>query len=376
MTKNNTRIINAWCLYDWANSAYSLVITATIFPVYYSTATRASEGSDLVIFFGFRIVNSVLYSYSLSFAFLFIALLLPLLSGIADYGGKRKTFMKFFTYLGGLSCIALYFFTGPNVEHGIIFSMLACVGFAGGLVFYNAYLPVIATPDRYDMVSARGYAFGYVGSVLLLLFNLFTISNPSFFGMADGSMAARLSFVLVGVWWIGFAQVPFARLPSELQSSIPAKLLVKRGYQEILKVWHSLAALPMLRKFLIAFFLYNTGVQTVIYMAALFGDKELKMSGDKLILTILIIQLVAVAGSYLFAYVSKRRGNRASLIVMVLIWIFICVFAYFVHTEYQFFLLAFIVGLVLGGIQSLSRATYSKLLSLQYKGVHLLFQFL
>jgi UMF1 family MFS transporter len=362
MAKNNKRTINAWCMYDWANSAYSLVITATIFPVYYSGVTSGASGDDFVSFFGFRIVNSVLYSYSLSIAFLFIALLLPLLSGIADYGGRRKFFMKFFTYLGGLSCIALYFFTGENVEHGILFSMLACIGFSGGLVFYNAFLPVISTPDHYDMVSARGYAFGYIGSVLLLVFNLFTISKPETFGLADNTQAARMAFVLVGLWWMGFAQIPFIRLPRERRVGIPMRSLVKKGYQEIVQVWNSLGDLPMLKRFLIAYFLYNTGVQTVIYLAALFGDKELKMSGDKLILTILIIQLVAVGGSYIFALLSRYRGNRASLITMVLIWIFVCVFAFNVYTEAQFYILAFIVGLVLGGIQSLSRATYSKLL--------------
>jgi UMF1 family MFS transporter len=349
-------------MYDWANSAYSLVITSTIFPVYYANVTKGAGGSDIVRFFGYPIVNSVLYSYSISAAFLLIAMCTPLLSGIADYGGRRKYFMRFFTYMGGLACIALFFYTGQRVEFGIMVSMVACIGFSGGLVFYNAYLPVIASPERYDMVSARGYSLGYIGSVVLLLFILLMVSRPELFMLSDSGMAARISFVIVGVWWMGFAQIPFHYLPPDVRTEARWPTLISRGYRELRMVWDSLADLPMLKRFLAAFFLYNTGVQTVIYLATLFGSKELNLSGDKLILTILIIQIVAVGGSYLFAWVSGIWGNRISLIIMVTIWILVCLMAYTIRTEYQFYTLAFVVGMVLGGIQSLSRATYSKLI--------------
>ena len=361
-TKNEKKTINAWCMYDWANSAYSLVISSTIFPVYYNSATNSAFGSDRVEFFGFNITNSVLYSYSLSFAFLIIAILSPLLSGIADYGGRRKFFMKFFTYLGGLSCIGLYWFNGANVELGITLSVLACIGFAGGLVFYNAFLPVIATPDKYDIVSAKGYSLGYIGSVILLIFNLVTITFPDLFGFKTEVGAVKLSFILVGIWWIGFAQIPFYILPSNKRSGIDYSNIVKRGYHEIIQVWNSARQNKMLKRFLLSFFFYSTGVQTVMYLAALFGDKELNMPGNKLILTILIIQIVAVGGSYLFARLSERKGNIFSLSIMVFIWIFICLYAYFVTNEFEFYFLATVVGLVMGGIQSLSRATYSKLI--------------
>ncbi len=350
-------------MYDWANSVYSLVITSTIFPVYFEEVTKGLLPGDKVDFFGFKIVNTVLYSYSLSFSFLIVALITPLLSGIADYGGKRKRFMKFFTYLGGFSCIALYLFEGENVEWGIVFSSVACLGYAGSLVFYNSFLPVIATPDKFDVYSAKGYSLGYIGSVLLLVFNLATIMSPETFGFSSNSSEpAKVSFLLVGVWWIGFAQIPFSFLPNNKRVGVDRSHLVKKGYQELVKVWQNVKNQKVLKNFLIAFFFYNTGVQTVMYMAALFGKKEMKLEGDKLIITVLIIQIVAILGSYMFAKFSEWKGNKLSLLTMVFVWIFICLFAYYIQTENQFYFLAVIVGLVMGGIQSLSRATYSKLI--------------
>lgn len=351
-------------MYDWANSVYSLVITTTIFPIYYNAVTKNAFGSEVVTFFGVEIVNTVLYSYSLSFSFLLIAAISPLLAGIADYGGKRKFFMKVFAYTGGLSCIMLYFFTGRNIELGIVFSVLASAGFAGSLVFYNAYLPVIATPDRYDFVSAKGFSLGYLGSVLLLIINLVMVTYPSAFGFGDESFASRVSFLMVGIWWVGFSQITFYYLPADLRSGKKMERMISRGYREIKLVFLNLKNQPNLSKFLLAFFFYNMGVQTVIYLAALFGDVELGLSANSLIITILIIQIVAIGGSYLFARISKWKGNRFTLMVMVIIWMFVCGYAYFLHTDLQFYILGFAVGLVLGGIQSLSRASYAKLIPL------------
>ena len=349
-------------MYDWANSVYSLVITTTIFPIYYNAVTKNAFNSEIVHFFGIELSNTVLYSYSLSFSFLLIAMLSPLLSGIADFGGKKKAFMKFFTFLGGFSCIMLYFFTGANIEFGIFFAAMASIGFAGSIVFYNAYLPIITTPENYDIVSAKGFSLGYAGSVILLVFNLITISNPQWIGLSDESSATRLSFVLVGIWWIGFAQITFYYLPEEQHFKHNTIELLKRGYQEINKVFKSLSGLKHLKVFLISFFFYNMGVQTVLYLAALFGDKELRLPAENLIITILIIQLVAIGGSYIFAKISKWKGNKVSLSIMVIIWIIVCAYAYFLNTATQFYILGFFVGLVMGGIQSLSRATYSKLI--------------
>jgi len=359
---NNPKIIRAWCLYDWSNSVYQLTITSTIFPVYYNSVTRSLDRGDIVSFFGFELPNTVLYSYSLSFSFLLIACFSPLLSGIADYSGQKKAFMKFFTVLGAASCSALFFFTGSNVEFGIICSILASVGYSGSLVFYNSYLPEIATPDRYDQISARGFSLGYLGSVLLLIFNLIMIEMPEIFGLNEDSMAARISFLTVGIWWIGFSQITFNYLPGNIYHRKPGSQIIKRGYQEILQVFKTIKRLRNMSLFLLSFFFYSAGLMTVMYLAATFGDKELKLASHKLIFTILIIQLVGIAGSYFFAFLSKMKGNRFSLLVMVWIWILICFYAFYFETEYQFYGLAIMVGLVMGGIQSLSRATYSKLI--------------
>ena len=358
---NDPKTISAWCMYDWANSVYSLVITSAIFPVYYHAVTTQG-GNDVVEFFGFPIVNSVLYSYALSLSFLLVAPLLPLLSGIADYTGNKKLFMKFFVYTGGVACMGLYFFRGENIEWGIACSMLASIGYAGSVVFYDAFLPEIVSEDRFDSVSARGYSMGYYGSVILLIVNLMMITFWESLGFPDQGTATRFSFLMVGVWWIGFSQITFSRLPNNVYGQKPVGRILFNGYRELVKVWSSLSIYPNLKRFLSAYFFYNMGVQTVMYLAASFGAKELKLEDTKLIVTVLIIQLVASFGAQLFARISSRRGNKMALMIMIGIWIAICIMAYLTTNEYEFYGVATLVGIVMGGIQSLSRATYSKLI--------------
>lgn len=349
-------------MYDWANSVYSLVITSSIFPIYYKAVAVVGE-SDNVPFFGFTIQNSVLYSYALSFSFLIVAAILPLLSGVADYAGKKKFFMKFFVMLGSLSCMGLYFFTGiDTLEWGIFCSIMASIGFSGSLVFYNAYLPEIVSEDRYDMVSAKGYSMGYYGSVILMVLCMVLILNYSSFGFPSEGLATRFTFLIVGVWWIGFSMIAFNVLPENPYGRKPSGKIWTKGYQEVLTVWRSLKNSPDLKKFLTAFFFYNMGVQTVMYLATLFGTDVLHLDTGKLIGTILLIQLVASGGAWLFAKVSQAKGNKNALGIMIVIWIAVCLGAYVIDTEIQFYFLAAVVGLIMGGIQSLSRSTYSKLI--------------
>lgn len=362
---NNPKVIRAWCMYDWANSVYSLVITSAIFPVYYQAVTTQSNGGDVVNFFGYEVVNSVLYSYSLSFSFLILAPLLPLLSGMADYMGNKKLFMKSFVYTGGLACMGLFFFDGSNLEWGIICSILASVGYAGSLVFYDAFLPEIVSADKYDRTSAKGYSMGYYGSVILLILNLASIQFWEPLGFPDEGTAVRFAFLLVGVWWIGFAQITFYGLPEKPNQRKTSGKILPNGYKELRKVWNSLPHYPNLKKYLLAYFFFNMGVQTVMYMAATFGSKELKLDDTKLILTVLIIQLVASLGAMLFAKISGLKGNKFTLMLMIGMWIVICYGAYLTTSEKEFFVVAFFVGIVMGGIQSLSRATYSKLIPVQ-----------
>jgi len=361
--KNQPKVINAWCMYDWANSVYTLTISSAIFPIYYNEVTREAFGSDRVTFFGISIENTVLYSYTLAFSFFVLVLISPLLSGMADYGGMKKKMMKAFTYIGAFSCIALFFFEGKNIEWGIIFCMLASLGWAGSLVFYNAFLPEIASKDKFDRVSAKGFALGYVGSVIQLVISLVIIQEPEWFGLEKGAFPARLSFLTVGIWWIVFSQIAFYFLPNNVHHRKPKKgSYFKKGFSELKKVFGQVKVNSPIKRYLIAFFFYNSGVQTVMLLAATFGEKTLKLPEANLIMTVLLIQLVAIAGAYLFARVSERKGNRFSLIIMVLVWIVICFDAYILKTPFEFYILAFVVGMVMGGIQSLSRSTYSKLI--------------
>lgn len=349
-------------MFDWANSVYSLVITSAIFPVYYKAVAKTDNG-DMVPFLGTTFQNSNLYSYAVSFSFLIVAAILPLLSGMADYSGKKKAFMKFFVWLGALSCMGLFFFTDVDTLWiAITFSITASIGYSGSLVFNDAYLPEIVSQDRYDTTSARGYSMGYYGSVIMMILALILIMNYEAFGFPSSGDATRVSFLLVGAWWIGFSLIPFKHLPDNTFGRKPSGNIWTKGYQEIRKVWRSLAEQSDLKRFLIAYFFYNMGVQTVMYLSALFGTDVLKLKDTQLIPTMLIIQLVGSVGAFLFAKLSAQRGNKFSLFTMILIWIGICIAAYFIQTEYHFYALAVIVGMVMGGIQSLSRATYSKLI--------------
>ncbi|HEY9840721.1 MAG: MFS transporter [Candidatus Sericytochromatia bacterium] len=359
--QNQRKTIWAWTFYDWANSVYPLIITAAIFPIYYESVTRHGS-SDLVRFLGFELKNTSLYTYSLSFAYLLIALLSPLLSGIADYTGRKKRFMQFFCYLGALSCSAMYFFNADRLYLGIGLIVLACIGYSGSLVFYNAYLPEIASNDQQDRVSARGFAMGYVGSVLLLSFCLTLILKPDWYGGISKGDASRLSFLLVGVWWFVFAQIPFFVLPNSDSNRPWEHHVLSKGYRELKKVWAELRLHPQLTRFLGAFFVYIMGLQTVMLIATLFGKKEIGLESGQLIVTVMILQFVAIIGAYLFAFCSRRIGNIPTLQLATLIWIGVCLAAYFIHTPVQFFMLAGMVGLVMGGTQALSRSTYSKML--------------
>lgn len=360
--KNQKKIINAWAFYDWANSVYSLSITTAIFPIYYNSIAKNGD-SDVVTFIGREYTNTALYSYALSFSFLLVAFLSPLLSGIADVRGTKKSFMKFYCVLGSISCAALYFFKDvSDINIGLTAFILASVGWAGSIVYYNAFLPEIATKDMQDKVSAKGFALGYIGSSLLLIFYLVMILNPKLFHLADAGQASRISFAMTGVWWLGFAGYTFYYLPEKTSVSVYEGNIFSKGFKELKKVFVSLKTHKSLQKFLFSFFFYNMGVQTVMYVASLFGAKELKMKSDELIITVLIIQFVAIGGAYLFSGLSKKYGNIKALLIAIVFWIAICLAAYFVYTSMQFYAVAFAVGMVMGGIQSLSRSTYSKML--------------
>lgn len=367
-TTASKKVINGWAMYDWANSVYNLVITTTFFPIYFTSVTAKHYGSETVPFLGREFINSSLYEYATAAAYLLIAIMYPILTSIADTRGNKKQFMRFFCYLGAAGCAALYWFDLDSVPlgYGIIFFMLAAIGWAGSLVFYNSYLPEIAAPQDMDRISARGFSFGYIGSVICQLIGFALVMM-----MANGFEASRLTFLIVGIWWFGFAQITFRRLPkSQPSNQQHEKSIITEGFREMKKVYTQITKLPVLKRFLRGFFFYSMGVQTVMLAATLFGAKLLGLSDTKLIITAVTIQLVAIPGAWSMARISARVGNIKVLMGVVLFWILICIAAYFTaevkekggDPEYLFYGLAVAVGLVMGGIQSLSRSTYSKLM--------------
>lgn len=358
--KNDKRTIWGWAMFDWANQAYNMVITSTIFPAYYVGITSDKNPSQIVTFFGHKFVNTVLSNYVLGAAYMLIVFMLPILTSIADYKGHKKLYLQLFTWLGSLSCAGLYFFTIDHFEWGMICFGLACVGYCGGFVFYNSYLPQIATMDQQDAVSAKGFIYGFAGSIVVQVLCLIPVMAHDFFHITE-DYAARISFIIVGIWWIGFSFIAFYILPKGAPNAGSHQYNVfTGGFMELGKVWKKVRQLPLLKRFLPSFFFYSVGVQTIMLVAANFGAKELKMEEDHLIIIILVIQVVAIIGAAFTAKLSERFGNVKVLAGIVFIWCVICASVYFIANEFQFYIAAFAVGLVMGGVQSLSRSTFSK----------------
>ncbi|TDE03361.1 MFS transporter [Flavobacterium sandaracinum] len=372
LPKGSKKLLNAWAFYDWANSVYTLTIASAVFPIFYEALF--SERDHYIDVFGLHLKNSALISFVTAFAFLLVAFISPLLSGIADYVGNKKVFMKFFCYLGALSCMGLYWFNLDNIYLGLAFYFLGLIGYWGSLVFYNSYLPDIAYVEQQDKISAKGYSLGYIGSVILLIVNLAMIMKPKLFGISgtDGEAAMkamRYSFVMVGVWWILFSQYTYYFLPKGNKNSDRKVThhVILNGFKELKKVWILLKENIALKRYLGGFFVSSMAVQTVMLVATYFGAQEIAWSSKAesttgLIICILIIQLVAVLGAVLTSRASEKFGNIPTLIFINCIWAVFCALAFFITLPIHFYIMASIAGLVMGGIQALSRSTYSKLL--------------
>jgi UMF1 family MFS transporter len=415
MEKGNKKIIRGWVMYDWANSVYNLVISSAIFPIFYDNVTKKSWAKDklgmddnsyaelfkgdktfnfdsitsaelaseklgmsekaynalptgfdfgnvTVDFFGSTLSNSVFITYVLAASFILVSILSPMLSGVADFSGNKKRFMQFFCYLGAISCMSLFFFADAPIELGMVSVFLASIGFWNSLVFYNAYLPEIAEPKDHDKISARGFSMGYFGSMLLLIICLAIIM---FTGEEKGDNT-KYCFILVGLWWIIFSQFTYRVLPNNPFKKKKQKGVLSKGFKELIIVFKEFKKTKALKRFLLSFFFYNTGVQTVMLMAVIFAKKEVDWGdagGDTgLIIAILLIQILGAAGAYLMSRLSTKIGNIRTLGLSIIIWIGVCVAAYLVTSPVQFYFLASAVGLVMGGVQALSRSTYSKFL--------------
>ncbi len=364
--KGHSKLLNAWAFYDWANSVYPLVISSAVFPIYYGSLFV----SDLYVeVFGFNFKNTALISFLTAFAFVILSFLTPLLSGIADYMGNKKNFLKLFCYMGSISCMGLYFFELENIYVGLFFYFIALISFWASLVFYNSYLPDIAFKEQQDAISAKGYALGYFGSVLLLIFNLAMVMSPQTFGIYGNNpeiIAMKYSFVSVGLWWIICSQYTFYYLPEPYKKKKIVKDVVLNGFRELLFVWNEVKNIIVIKKYLIAFFIYSSALQTVLLIAAYFGEQEINWPQDEktigLIVSILLIQLIAMFGAILTSKLSEKFGNIFTLIILNIFWAFLCIGAYFITEPNEFYVAAALVGLVMGGIQALSRSTFSKMI--------------
>jgi MFS transporter, UMF1 family len=362
LQKGDLKLLNAWAFYDWANSVYALVISSTIFPLYYGALFRQKNIEEIVLF-GFSVRSEALISYVTALGFLIIAIVSPLLSGIADYMGNKKFFLKLFCYIGAISCMSLYFFSLDNLILSIVSYLFALIGFWGSLVFYNSYLPDIAHKEQQDTISAKGFSLGYIGSVILLLICLAMVMLVT--TDKERLQMMQYSFLLVGIWWLGFSQYTYYYLPNNKNENKLHKNIIFNGFKELLKVWKQIKELKALRRYLGAFFVYSMAVQTIMIIAAYFGEKEVQWGSDSkrtmgLIISILLIQLIAILGAWLTSKLVAIYGNISILIGLNFSWILICTYAYFVITPNDFYIAAAFVGLVMGGIQSLSRSTYSK----------------
>lgn len=369
LERGSKKLINAWAFYDWANSVYPLVISTAVFPIYYSSmASSFANIEGKIVFLGSLWNPTTLYDYTLAFSFLIVAFISPILSGIADYTGDKLKFLKRFCLLGSISVISLFFFKGESTLWiALLCTVFASIGFWGSIVFYNAYLPEVAYPEQQDAVSAKGFIYGYVGSVLLLIFSLVLVQKPEWFGITDPTFAPRITFALVGVWWFGFAQITYKRLPKNELNQKSDKEYIWNGFLELKSVFKSLNSQSHLKYFLMAFFFLSVGVQTIILMAGIFGSEELGLPTFNLILTILIVQIVAIFGAYLFSKLSDRIGNISTLKITLCIWGLVCFIAFVLdkdqpNVDNYFYAMGIVLGFVLGATQSLTRSTYSKLL--------------
>jgi UMF1 family MFS transporter len=383
---NSPKLINRWAMYDWANSAFALVITSAVFPTFFTNVSHKVAGvakearEAYVTILGFSVESNALYSYALSLAFLTIMILSPLLSGIADAEGLKKRMMRIFCYIGSFACFALLFFDSNHYWIGVLGIIIGMIGYNGSVIYYNAFIPLITTEENFDRVSARGYAFGYLGSVILLVVNLLMISKPEWFGLSrfenPVTLACQISFAMVGLWWLGFAQITFNALPVEQRSAGRRQNYFKAGMGKLKIAWNSLRHLPHMRRFLYGFFFCAMSLQTILYIATLFAKDVIQLKDSETIIMVLLLQFVGTAGAILFSKLSARIGNVRAICIAVFIWICVCIAAYMVVNKTPFFIVASIVGFVMGALQSLNRSTFSKLIPVREDELSSFYSFL
>ncbi len=354
----------AWCLYDWANSSFVTTIVAAVLPVFF-VGVVAGSGSVSVQLPGFVLTSNSqsLWGYAMSLAALLVALGAPVFGAVADAGGKRKLFLGIMTAVGVISS-ALLFFSGPGrVGFTLTIVILGQIGFAGANVFYNSLLVYVTPPARRDLISSRGFAVGYLGGGLLLALNLLMIKQPGLFGIPQGTMAVKLSFLTVSLWWTLFSIPLFRKVPEGPASSNAGfSNSFRKGIRSLATTFRSIRQHKQAFRFLISFLLYNDGIQTIIMMATVFGKAELGLDSSHLIGALLLTQFIGFPGSILYGRLAAQLGSKKTLLAGIAGYLAIVVYAWKMTETWQFWVLAAAVGLLQGGVQAISRSFYSVLI--------------
>jgi UMF1 family MFS transporter len=340
-------------MYDWANSAFATTVMAGFFPLffkkYWSTGVDVTESSLKL-----GIANSI--------GSIIVAVLAPVMGAIADIGGVKRRFLILFTFLGAAMTIGLYTVAQGNWQMAVLFYALASVGFSGGISINDSQIVDVTSPEKYNAVSALGYGLGYLGGGLLFAINVWMTLQPAFFGFADAADAVKFSFLMVGAWWLIFS-IPIMLYVKDtnIVSDQSYSQIIKQGIGQLVGTFHEISKRKVIITFLAAYWFYIDGVNTVIKMAVDYG-MSLGFDTNILITALLVVQFVGFPAAILFGKIGNRFGAKAGILIALVIYIGVTIYGYFMSTSTDFYVLAIVIGLVQGGVQSLSRSVFASLI--------------
>ncbi len=366
MGKNDKRTIFGWCMYDWANSAYSTTVAAALLPNYFARVIVPERGVQI----GNTLLSATsLWGYMISAAALFVFLFAPILGAISDFSSAKKKFLISFAYTGSLFAILLYFCRSGDVGRTVILFIISQIGYVGANVFYDSFLPQIASEDKMDWVSSKGFSLGYIGGGLQFAIALALVAGHRAIGISQ-ELAARIGIAMAGLWWAGFTIFTLKylreaeavqKIPEAYKSKPKCVAYALIGFKRTFATMRKVRRFRHLLLFLIAFMIYNDGIQTVINMATIYGTEELELSVTVLMVTLLIIQVVAAGGALLFGRLAGKIGAKRAVMLSLVLWCGVVTYAYFLRTAAEYFVLGVVVGIVLGGSQALRRSLYASM---------------
>lgn len=350
----NNREVRAWVMYDWANSAYSTTILAAVLPIFYASVAASTLDENTATSY---------LAYTHSIGMLCVALMAPILGAISDLSGKKISFLRSFSLLGMLATFSFAFVGQGDWKLASFLLILSTIGFAGGNTFYDALLPDLVPPEKRDYISAKGYAFGYIGGGILLAINIMMIQNPGWFGLSTELAGTRMAFISVAIWWFIFALPIFTRVPNRPRQVTGLKTMgyVSAAVRRLGSTFKQIQRFPQLVKFLVAFWFFNDGINTIILMAAIYG-KTIGIDTGDLILALLITQIVGVPFTLLLGKAAEKWGSKNMLYVSLSVYVLIVILGYYMTSAVHFYALATLVGCVQGGSQAIARSIFSNLI--------------